>query len=188
MREKPERVRRSRFSISVFTIIILVRQKDCNVYKHYLFHLYNYNRHTQFLPFVPCAEAAGPEAHEDWADELAKRGCVDWIQFLFLTVAQVMVVEGATGQTHSLCSLVVIQQPLQLKTHKRRVRQSVGDLCSLIVIFLEIRSSRVSYHHCKDAKKHLWLFCKVKHQTDTAAPFDSSSNRKWRQPNRGLIR
>lgn len=67
---------------------------------------------------LPGAEAAGLEAHEDGADELAKGGCVDRIQFLFLTVAQVVVVQGAPGQAHSFCSLIVIQQPLQLKIHR----------------------------------------------------------------------
>ena len=66
---------------------------------------------------VPGAEAAGPQAHEDRANELAEGSRVDWIQFLFLTVPQVMVVQGAPGQAHTLRCLVVIQQPLQLKTH-----------------------------------------------------------------------
>lgn len=68
-------------------------------------------RNNLFL-FVPGAEAAGPQAHEDRADELAEGGCVDRIQFLFLTVSQVMVIQGAPGQAHPLCRLVVVQQPL----------------------------------------------------------------------------
>lgn len=65
--------------------------------------------------FVPRSKSAGPEAHEDGANEFAEGGCVDWIQFLLLTVAQVMVVEGTAGQTHSLRCLVVVQEPLKLK-------------------------------------------------------------------------
>lgn len=58
--------------------------------------------------FVPGAESAGPQAHEDGADELAERGCIDRIQFLFLTVPQVMVIQGAPGQAHPLRCLIVV--------------------------------------------------------------------------------
>jgi len=47
--------------------------------------------------FLPGAKAAGPQAHKDRADEFAEGGCVDRIQFLFPTVPQVMVIEGASG-------------------------------------------------------------------------------------------
>ena len=67
---------------------------------------------------VPGAEAACPQAHEDRADELSEGGGVDRIQLLLLTVPQVMVIQGAARQAHSLCCLVVVQQPLQLKTHR----------------------------------------------------------------------
>lgn len=76
--------------------------------------------------FLPGAKAAGSQAHEDRADEFAERRCVDWIQFLLLTVSQVMVVQGAAGQAHPLRRLVVVQQPLQLKIHGRD-RRTVSE-------------------------------------------------------------
>lgn len=98
-----------------------------NAYKHHhIRQIYNgylitvisiFSIRNNLFLLVPGAEAAGPQAHEDRADELAEGSRVDWIQFLFLTVPQVMVVQGAPGQAHSLRRLVVIQQPLQLKTH-----------------------------------------------------------------------
>lgn len=69
---------------------------------------------------LPGAEAAGPQAHEDGADEFPKGGGVDRIQFLLLTVPQVMVIEWAPGQAHSLRRLVVVQQPLQLKIYRKK--------------------------------------------------------------------
>lgn len=67
----------------------------------------------------PCPEAPRAESHEDGADEFAKRGCIDRVQFLLLAVTQVVVVQGAAGQAHPLRRLVVVQQPLQLKTDRK---------------------------------------------------------------------
>lgn len=64
----------------------------------------------------PGAETACPQPHEHRADEFAERGGVDWIQLLLVAVTQVVVIEGAAGQTHSFRRLIVIQQPLQLHT------------------------------------------------------------------------
>lgn len=75
--------------------------------------------HNNLFLFVPGAKAPSPQTHEDGANELAEGGSVDRIQFLFLTVPQVMVIERAPGQAHPLCCLIVVQQPLQLK---RRVK------------------------------------------------------------------
>lgn len=63
---------------------------------------------------LPGSQAPGPQAHEDGADELPEGRGVDRVQLLLLTVAQVVVVQGGSGQTHALGRLVVIQQPLQL--------------------------------------------------------------------------
>lgn len=82
---------------------------------------------------IPSAEAAGPEAHEDRADEFPKGGSVDRVQFLLLTVAQVVVVEGAPGQAHPLRCLIVIQQPLQLKHTQHRNTQSVTPTGSYLL-------------------------------------------------------
>ena len=69
--------------------------------------------------FLPGAEAAGPQAHKHRPDEFAEGGCIDRIQFLLLTVPQVMIIKGAPWQAHSLRCLIVVQQPLQLKIHKK---------------------------------------------------------------------
>lgn len=71
--------------------------------------------HSNLFLFVPGAKAPSPQTHEDGTNELAEGGCVDRIQFLLLTVAQVVVIERAPGQAHPLRRLVVVQQPLQLK-------------------------------------------------------------------------
>lgn len=70
--------------------------------------------------FLPGAEAAGPQAHKDWTDEFAEGGCVNWVQFLLLTVPQVVVIEGGPGQANSLRCLVVVQKPLQLKIKSQK--------------------------------------------------------------------
>lgn len=75
--------------------------------------------HSKLFLSVPGAEAPSPQTHEDGANELAEGGCVDRIQFLLLTVAQVMVVERAPGQAHPLRRLVVVQQPLQLESRAK---------------------------------------------------------------------
>lgn len=82
-------MRSRRLAISVITIIILAHQQVSNAYRHHhSHHLYNgymitvisiFSFCNNFFLFVPGAEAAGPQAHEDRADELAKGGCVDRI-------------------------------------------------------------------------------------------------------------
>ena len=86
---------------------------------------------------VPGAQPARSEAHEHRADQLAKRGGIDGVQLLLLTVAQVVVVQGAPGQAYTLRRLVVVQQPLELKldTHNQSAfsepaEPSVGRLPS----------------------------------------------------------
>lgn len=150
-----------------------------NAYKHHhTRHIYNGYVITvisvfsirNILLFVPGAEAAGPQAHEDGADELAEGGCVDRIQFLFLTVPQVMVIQGAARQAHSLRCLVVVQQPLQLKTHRGRHSRKnqwapVNKLGSVIVTWPEMKSSASYYkingqntHHTHSHTSHDHLF------------------------------
>lgn len=130
-------MRRARLAISVITIIILFHQQVSNAYKHHhTRHIYNGYMITvisiicignNLFLFVPGAEAAGPQAHEHGADELAEGGCIDQIQFLFLTVPQVMVIQGAAGQAHSLRCLIVVQQPLQLKTHREDDSHTISE-------------------------------------------------------------
>lgn len=73
----------------------------------------------------PGAQAPCPQPHEDGADELPEGGGVDGVQFVLLAVPQVMVVQGAPGQAHTLCCLVVIQQPLQLQAGKNKQHASL---------------------------------------------------------------
>lgn len=104
---------------------------------------------------VPGSKTAGPQAHKDRTDEFPKGGCVDRIQFLFLTVPQVMVIQGAPGQAHSFRRLVVVQQPLQLKIHRRRkLSRALSEaqwtntlLCVRHLVRTE--SSSAYYHHIK---------------------------------------
>lgn len=63
---------------------------------------------------VPGSKAACAQAHEDGADEFPKWCSVDRIELLLLAVAKVVAVECGARQTHPLCSLIVIQKPLQL--------------------------------------------------------------------------
>lgn len=70
--------------------------------------------HYCYHRLVPGAQASRPQAHEDGADELAERGRVDRVQFLLLAVPQIVIVQGAAREAHSLGRLVVVQQPLQL--------------------------------------------------------------------------
>ena len=63
---------------------------------------------------LPGAQTAGAQAHEDRADELAKGSGVDRLQLLFLAVQQVVAVEGAPRQAHTLGRLVIVQEPLDL--------------------------------------------------------------------------
>lgn len=58
---------------------------------------------------VPGAESAGPEANEHGANEFAEGGGVDGLQFGLLTVQQVVIVQRAARQTHTLCFLIIIQ-------------------------------------------------------------------------------
>lgn len=66
-------------------------------------------------PRLPRPQASRPESHENGADEFPKRCSIDRIQFLLLAVAQIVIVEGGPRQTHALCCLVVVQQPLELR-------------------------------------------------------------------------
>lgn len=70
-----------------------------------------------FSVYVPGAKSAGPETNEHGTDEFAKRGGIDGLQLGLLTVQQVVIVQCAARQTHTLCLLIVIQQPLHLHTH-----------------------------------------------------------------------
>lgn len=66
---------------------------------------------------IPGAESACPQANEHGADEFAEGGGVDGLEFGLLTVQQVVIVQRAARQTHTLRLLIVIQQPLHLHTH-----------------------------------------------------------------------
>lgn len=65
----------------------------------------------------PRPQASRTESHENGADEFSKRCSIDRIQFLLLAVAQVVIVESGSWETHALCCLVVVQQPLELQGH-----------------------------------------------------------------------
>lgn len=58
---------------------------------------------------VPGAESAGPQANEHGADEFAEGGGIDGLQLGLLTVQQVVIIQRAARQTHTLCLLIVIQ-------------------------------------------------------------------------------
>lgn len=79
----------------------------------------------------PGAEAAGTQAHEDGADELAEGGGVDWLQLLLLAVQQVVAVERAPRQAHALRRLVVVQEPLDLPGDRRVLSYPILE-CSLL--------------------------------------------------------
>lgn len=64
---------------------------------------------------LPRPEASRTESHENGADEFSKRCSIDRIQFLLLAVAQIVVVESGSWETHALCCLIVVQQPLELR-------------------------------------------------------------------------
>lgn len=69
---------------------------------------------------VPGAETSGPEAHEHGADEFAKGGGVHGFQLGLLAVQEVMTVESTARKTYTFSCLVVIHQPLHLKTEDSR--------------------------------------------------------------------
>lgn len=64
---------------------------------------------------LPRPEASRTESHENGADEFSKRCSIHRIQFLLLAVAQIVIVESGSWETHALCCLIVVQQPLELR-------------------------------------------------------------------------
>lgn len=87
---------------------------------------------------LPRPQASCTESHENGADEFSKRCSIDGIQFLLLAVAQVVVVESGSWETHALCCLIVVQQPLELRGDEsleslsqeihRRIKRAVQDV------------------------------------------------------------
>lgn len=61
------------------------------------------------LPSSPGAKPACPQPHEDGTDELPERGGIHRVQLMLLTVAQIVVVEGAPGETDPFGGLIVMQ-------------------------------------------------------------------------------
>lgn len=79
---------------------------------------------TQPSIFLPGSKPASSESHKYWADQLSKRCCIDWLQFLLLTMQEVMAVQGTARKAHTLSSLIVIQQPLDLQSNRSAIHRS----------------------------------------------------------------
>lgn len=79
---------------------------------------------TQLSIFLPGSKPASSESHKYWADQFSKRCCIDWLQFLLLTMQEVMAVQGTARKAHTLSSLIVIQQPLDLQSNRSAIHRS----------------------------------------------------------------
>lgn len=78
------------------------------------------NKSVENLKYVldlPCAQPPCPEPVEDHPDELSERCRIEGLHLVVAAVLQVVIVHGATGDAHALRHLVVVHQPLHLKTH-----------------------------------------------------------------------
>ncbi|VEL33423.1 unnamed protein product [Protopolystoma xenopodis] len=64
---------------------------------------------------LPSPQTSSLQAHEDGANQLAKRGWVHWLKPMVEAVGEIVRIECTPWQTYTICSLIVIQQPLNLR-------------------------------------------------------------------------
>ena len=67
---------------------------------------------------LPCAQSSCLQSNKHWSYQLSKAGSVDSINLIGSTVPEVMVVECAPWEAHTLSCLIVLKQPLNLKRKK----------------------------------------------------------------------
>ena len=84
-----------------------------------------FTRLGKITDYTPGSKSPGPQSQKYGTYQLAKRSRIHWVKFIILAVTNVVIVQCATRQTNTFCSLIIVQQPLDLYS---RQKQSLAKL------------------------------------------------------------